>query len=150
MSQESPVRDLVVNRRARHEFELHDRFEAGISLLGSEVKSLRGGRANLQEAHVRIESLEAWIHGFHISPYPWANRENHEPLRPRRLLLHRHQILKMKRQTTEKGMTIVPLRIYLRGSRIKVEIALARGRKTRDKRQAIKARDAKREMERRR
>lgn len=143
-------RDLVVNRAAWHEFEILDRFEAGISLLGSEVKSLRGGRGNLKEAFVRVENGEAWLVGCHISPYPWANRENHDPTRSRKLLLHHAELLKLKRNTTEKGMTVIPLKIYLKGARMKLEIALARGKKLHDKRESIKERDAKRAMARER
>ncbi|MBN2801214.1 MAG: SsrA-binding protein SmpB [Deltaproteobacteria bacterium] len=139
---------MVVNRAARHEYEIVDRFEAGLALLGSEVKSLRGGRGNLKEAFVRLDGREAFLVGCHISPYPWANRENHDPTRQRKLLLNRSELLKLKRGTAEKGMTVVPLRLYLKGSKIKLEIALARGRKSHDKRQAIKERDAQREMSR--
>lgn len=143
------IKDLVVNRRARHEYDILDRFEAGIALVGTEVKSLRAGRANLQEAHVRIAHDGAWLHGCHVSPYAQASRNNHEPRRQRRLLLHRSELTKLRRSTRERGMTIVPLRIYLKGSFVKVEIALVKGRKLHDKRQAMKARDAKRDMQRR-
>jgi len=141
-------RDLVQNRRAFHEFEILERFEAGLVLVGSEVKSLRAGRANLQEAYVRVAPGGAWLEGCHISPYEQANRMNHEPLRPRQLLLNRAELLKLRRNTTEKGLTIVPLRLYLKGSRVKVEIALARGKKLHDKRHTLKERDAKREIDR--
>jgi SsrA-binding protein len=144
------IRDVVVNRKAWHDFEILDRFEAGVSLRGSEVKSLRGSRANIQDAYVRIEAGMAILVGFHISPYPWANRENHDPLRERTLLLHAHEIEKLRRATAERGMTIVPLRVYFKGARLKVEIALARGRKVHDHREAIKARDAQRDMDRER
>ena len=143
------IKDLVVNRKARHEYDILDKFEAGISLLGSEVKSLRNGRANLQEGHVRIGPDGAWLHGCHISQYAQASHNNHDPTRQRRLLLHRSEITKLRRGTRERGMTIVPLRIYLKGSLVKIEIALAKGRKLHDKRQAMKARDAKRDLERR-
>ncbi len=142
------IRDLVVNRRASHEFTIFDKNEAGISLLGSEVKSLRAGKANLQEAYVRLENGNAFLEGCHISTYEQANRHNHEPLRPRQLLLHAHELMKLKKAISEKGMTIVPLRLYLRGSRVKVEIATAKGKKLHDKREALKQRDAKREMDR--
>jgi len=145
-----PVRNIVTNRRARHDYHLHDRFEAGIALLGSEVKSLRAGKANLQEAYVRLDPGGAWLVGCHISPYTHANRLNHDPLRERRLLLHQREIDKLQRGTREKGMTIVPLRLYLKGSRVKVELALAKGKRLHDKRESLKARDAKREIERRR
>jgi SsrA-binding protein len=148
MEKKGELRDLVVNRRAFHEFHVLDRFEAGISLLGSEVKSMRAGRANLQEAFVRLTPLGARLEGCHISPYDEANRNNHAPLRSRQLLLNRAELAKLKKGTAEKGMTIIPLRIYLKGSRIKLEIALAKGKQLHDKRAAIKEREAKRELER--
>jgi SsrA-binding protein len=147
-SDKAAIRDIVVNRRAWHEFSILDQYEAGISLTGSEVKSLRGGRANLQEAWVRLENHSAFLQGCHISPYEQANRNNHEPLRERRLLLHASELSKLHKATTEKGLTIIPLRIYLKGSRVKVEIAVAKGKKLYDKRQTLKERDAKREMDR--
>jgi SsrA-binding protein len=148
MSRRETQRDLVTNRKAHHEFFIEDRFEAGLALLGSEVKSLRAGQANLQEAHVRLTPDGAWLHGCHISPYKWANRNNHEPVRPRRLLLRRSELAKLRKGTKEKGMTIVPLRLYLKGSWVKVEIALAKGKKYHDKRHSLKARDARRDMDR--
>lgn len=140
--------DVVVNRRARHQYTVSDTFEAGISLLGSEVKSLRAGNANLVEAWVQIKHDGAWLHGCHIAHYPQANQFNHEPTRPRRLLLHGHELSKLQRGIQQKQMTVVPLRIYLKGSLFKVEIGLAKGKKLHDKRQTIKARDAKRDMDR--
>lgn len=145
-----PIRVLIDNRRARHEYELLDTFEAGVSLLGSEVKSLRGGLGNLQEAFVQLKDDGAWLLGLHISPYAWATQEQHAASRPRRLLLHHHELAKMWKATRQKGMTVVPVKIYLKGSRIKVEVALARGKKLHDKRQSLKERDAKRDMERHR
>lgn len=144
------IKDLVVNRRARHEYELYEHFEAGLALLGSEVKSLRAGKGNLQEAYVGLQPDGAWLMQCHISPYNHANRQNHDPMRPRRLLLHSHELLKLRRATAERGMTIVPLRLYLKGSLVKVEIAIARGKKLHDKRHALKERDARRDMERHR
>ncbi len=149
-SQNSQVKDLVVNRRAGFEYELSDTFEAGLALLGSEVKSLRNGRGNLQEAYVRIQNDEAWLMGCHISPYAQANRNNHEPLRPRKLLLKRAELTKLEKAVGQKGMTIVPKKIYLRGRLIKLEMAIGRGKKLHDKRNSMKERDAKRDMERRR
>lgn len=142
------LRVLIDNRRIRHEYTLHDTFEAGVSLLGSEVKSLRLGNGNLAEAYVRIERGSAWLVGCHISPYTEANRENHEPRRKRRLLLHRHEILKLDRGVKQKGMTVVPVKLYIKGSRIKLEIALAKGKQHHDRRQDLKARDAQRDIER--
>lgn len=142
-------RSLIENRRARYEYHLDEHFEAGIVLLGSEVKSLRGGRGNLQEAWVRLDEEGPTLVGFHISPYEQANRQNHEPLRPRRLLLNRHEIRKLYKGK-DKGLTIVPTKVYISGRHIKVEIALARGKKLHDKRAAIKERDVAREMRRHR
>jgi SsrA-binding protein len=140
------VRVLIDHRRARYEFHIHEVFEAGIALLGSEVKSLRAGQANLQEAWVSIDDRGAWLHGCHIAPYTEANRLNHEPLRKRQLLLHRHEIVKLGKGVHQGGLTIVPMKIYIKGSRIKVEIALAKGKKLHDKRQSVKKRDALREI----
>ncbi|TNE88649.1 MAG: SsrA-binding protein SmpB [Deltaproteobacteria bacterium] len=141
-------RSLIDNRRARFEYFLKDTFEAGIVLLGSEVKSLRAGRANLQEAWIRLDEEGATLVGLHISPYEQANRNNHEPMRPRRLLLHGTELNKLQKGK-DKGLTIVPTRIYIKGRYIKVEIALAQGKKLHDKRQTIKERDLDREMRRR-
>lgn len=143
-------RDLVANRKAFHEFSVEDRFEAGLVLRGTEVKSLRMGRANLQEAFVRVAPEGAYLEGCHISPYEQGNRFNHEPLRSRRLLLQRPELFKLRKGIAEKGLTIIPLRVYLLGSIVKVEIALAKGKKLHDKRQSLKERDAKREMSRNR
>jgi SsrA-binding protein len=145
-----PIRVLIDNRRAKHEYELIDVYEAGVSLLGSEVKSLRAGQANLQEAFVTLKDAGAFLHGLHISPYSHATLEQHAATRPRQLLLHRHELAKMQKATRQKGMTLVPTKIYLKGSRIKVEVAIARGKKLHDKRQSLKERDAKRDMARHR
>ena len=141
------IRDLLVNRRALHEFFVEDRFEAGVVLLGPEVKSLRQGLANLQEAWVRLDKEgSAWLEGCHISPYREAHRFNPEPTRSRRLLLRATELAKLQKGTAEKGLTIIPLRIYLKGRYVKVEIALAKGKKLHDKRATIKDRDARKEM----
>lgn len=141
------IRDLLVNRRALHEFFVEDRFEAGIVLLGPEVKSLRQGLANLQEAWIRLDKEgSAWLEGCHISPYREANRFNPEPTRARRLLLRAPELAKLHKGTAEKGLTIIPLRIYLKGRFVKLEIALAKGKKLHDKRATIKERDARKEM----
>ncbi len=139
-------RDLVDNRKARWGFEIDDRFEAGIALVGSEVKALRSGTAHLADAWVRIATDGAWLMQAHIDPYKEANRWNHEPTRPRRLLLHRHEISKLRKATAERGSTVIPLRIYLVGSIVKVEIGVGKGRKTHDKRAVLKERDAKRDI----
>lgn len=142
------IKDIVVNRKARHDFFIEDTFEAGVALLGSEVKSLRMGQANLQEAWIRLGDDGAWLIGCHIAPYEQANRNNHEPLRERRLLLNRTELTKLFKQTKLRGLTIVPLRIYLKGAYVKVEIALAKGKKLHDKRETVKAREAKRDIDR--
>lgn len=143
-------RVLIDNRRVRHEYELIETLEAGLSLLGSEVKSLRQGNANLAEAYVRLQPEGASLVGCYIAPYVEANRQNHEPTRPRRLLLHRHQLTKLERAVKQRGMTVVPVKMYLKNRRIKLEIALARGKRLHDKRSDLKARDARREIERQR
>ena len=140
--------NLVVNRKATYEYFIHDRFEAGLALKGSEVKSIREGKANLQEAHVRIRADGAWLHGCHVSPYLQANRNNHDPLRPKQLLLHRSEISKLRRGIAEKGMSIVPMRIYLKNRRIKVEIGLGKGKKLHDKRESLKKKQAQRDLRR--
>jgi SsrA-binding protein len=140
------IRNLVSNRKAGFEYHLEDRYEAGIELRGSEVKSLRAGNANLQEAWVRLDKGSAWLVGCHISHYDKANRNNHEPLAERRLLLNAQEIAKLKKAITIKGKTIVPVRIYLKGSWVKIEIAIAVGKKLHDKRATQKDRDAKREV----
>ncbi len=145
-NEDRPVRLLIENRQGRHEFFLLDTFEAGIALLGSEVKSLRIGKAVIGDAHVEVGEDGAWIVNFHIAPYTHANRNNHEPMRRRRLLLHDHELSKLRKGIQEKGLTVIPMKLYLRGSRVKVEIALAKGKKLHDKRATIKDRDARREL----
>lgn len=139
---------LARNRQARHEYEILETFEAGIELLGTEVKSLRGGRSNLREGYVRIENGEAWLMQTHISAYEQGNRSNHEPDRRRRLLLHRREIEYLDGKVRLQGLTLVPLDLHLRNNRIKLEIGLARGKKLWDKRQAIAERDSRRDAER--
>ncbi len=139
---------LAQNRQARHEYEILETFEAGVELTGTEVKSLRTGRANLREGYVRIENGEAWLLQTHVSPYEQGNRTNHEPERRRRLLLHRREIEYLDGKVRMGGLTLVPLDLHLRNNRIKLEIGLARGKKLWDKRQAIAERDSRREAER--
>jgi len=136
------------NRRARFEYEILDTFEAGIALLGPEVKSLRAGKANLSDAYAVIRGREAFLHGAHISPYEQAGRENPDPRRVRKLLLHRVEIGRLAGQVAERGLTLVPLRLYFRKGRVKVELALARGKRRHDKREAIRRREEEREIER--
>jgi len=141
-------RDVAVNRRARHDFFIEETFEAGIVLLGSEVKSVRAGRVNLKDSYGRIEKGELWLWNAHISPYAPAADSGHDPLRPRKLLLRRRQIEHLFGKVKERGYTIVPLRLYFKDSRAKVEIALARGKKLYDKRRAIREREVRRELQR--
>jgi SsrA-binding protein len=138
---------IALNRKARHEFTIDDTFEAGIVLTGSEIKSIRAHKVNLADAYARIEGGEAWLIGAHIAPFEQANRNNHEPKRSRKLLLHRRQIDELVGRTKAKGQTIVPLRLYLTGKgRAKVELALARGKQLHDRRRDIAARDARRDV----
>ena len=139
---------IVDNRRARHDYHLTDKVEAGLVLSGTEVKSLRGGQATLQQAYAEVREGEAWLNGLHIPEYVEGNRANHDPDRPRKLLLHRREIERIYAQVREKGFTVVPTRVYFKDGRVKVELALARGKELRDKRRDIAARDAKRQMER--
>jgi SsrA-binding protein len=139
---------IVDNRRARHDFHLTDKVEAGVVLVGTEVKALRDGKSTLQQAYAEIRDGEAWLVGLHIPEYDAGNRANHEPDRPRKLLLHRREIDRLYGQVREKGFTLVPTRLYFKDGRVKAEIALAKGKEVRDKRRAIAERDAKRQVER--
>jgi SsrA-binding protein len=139
---------IAVNRRAHYRYTIEDTVEAGIALTGTEIKSIRAGRVNLAEAYARIEKGEAWLIGAHIAPYAEGNRYNHEPTRTRKLLLHRDQIAELAGRTTQKGQTMVPMRLYLKRGRAKLELGIGRGKKTHDKRVAIAERDARRELER--
>jgi SsrA-binding protein len=136
------------NRRARHEFDLIETVEAGIVLTGTEVKSLRNGKASLEESYAGIENGEVWLYGCDIPEYLQANRMNHKPKRPRKLLLHRREIDRLIAKASERGLTIVPLKIYFKDGMAKVEICVARGRKLYDKREALKKQDAKRDIDR--
>ena len=142
------IQPVASNRKAFHDYEIMERLEAGISLTGTEIKSIRNGGANIREAHARPLDGEMWLYGAHIAAYDAGSYQNHEPTRPRRLLMHRSQIEEWSRAMTERGLTIVPLSMYLKGGMAKVEIGLVRGRKSYDKRQAIKKRDAERDMQR--
>ncbi len=139
---------IAENRRARHDYELLDRFVAGLALTGTEVKSLRQGRVTLAQSFADVRDGEAWLHGVEIAIYDQGNRANHEPSRPRKVLLHRGEIDSIYGKVREKGLTLVPTRMYFKDSRVKVELALARGKEQRDKRRDIAERDAKRQMER--
>ena len=145
---DSGIKIVARNRRARHDYELLEKVEAGIVLTGTEVKSLRNGKANLEDAYADVDGSEVWLKGCDIPEYVQANRMNHVPKRPRKLLLHRREIAKLEIKTGEKGITLVPLSIYFKKGMAKVELCVARGRKTFDKREAIKKQDAKRDIDR--
>jgi SsrA-binding protein len=140
--------DVATNRRARHKFELLDRFECGIELLGTEVKALREGKAQLGDAYAVIERGEVWLRNAHIPPYAPASTNNHDPERPRKLLLHRHQIERLIGRSQRRGLTLIPTRMYFKGPWAKVELALARGKEQGDRRREIRDRDVRREVER--
>ena len=140
------VKIVATNRKAKFEFFLLEKFEAGISLQGSEIKSIRLGQISLAEAYVSADGKGAWLMDAHIAPYEQASRLNHEPRRPRRLLLHKKEMRTLWNAIRQKGMTIVPIRVYLKEGRAKIEIAIAKGKKLYDKRHAIAERDAEREM----
>jgi SsrA-binding protein len=140
--------DVATNRRARQKFELLDRFECGIELLGTEVKALREGKAQLGDAYAVIERGEVWLRNAHIPPYAPASTANHDPERPRKLLLHRHEIERLVGRSQRRGLTLIPTRIYFKGPWAKVELALARGKEHRDRRRQIRDRDVQREVER--
>ena len=137
---------IATNRRARYEYEVLERVEAGLVLLGPEVKSLRAGKASLADSFATIRRGEAFLHELHISPYPQASRENPPPKRERKLLLHRSEIARLGGRVAERGLTLVPLSLYFRDGRVKVELALARGRRRHDKREAIRERESEREV----
>ncbi len=139
---------VCVNREARHNYFIDEIYEAGLVLLGSEVKSLRDGKANLKDSYARIQKGEAFLVNAHVSPYPGANQFNHEPTRPRKLLLHQREIERLTGKTKEKGLTLIPLRLYFKNGRAKVELGLARGKKLYDKRETLKRKIAEREVER--
>ncbi len=144
----SEFKTIATNRKARFQYFLLETYEAGIALRGSEIKSIRAGHISLSEAYVRVENGEVWLVDAHIAPYPQATHFNHEPRRRRKLLLHKKEIARLERLVREKGVTIVPTRVYLKHGRAKVEIAVAKGKKHYDKRAVIAKRDAQREMER--
>ncbi len=142
------IRSIATNRKARHLYEVMDTYEAGLVLKGTEVKSLRAGKASLAEAFVRVSDGEAWLVSCHIPPYTHASFENHEPRAPRKLLLRHREIRKLQQAIQQKGLTIVPLQLYFRGPWVKVEIAVARGKKLHDKRESLKRSQAKRDIDR--
>lgn len=139
---------IAANRQARHEYFIEETYEAGIALAGTEVKSLRQGKGNLKDSFGRVENSEVFLYHMHITPYDFGNRFNHDPLRPRKLLMHKSEIRRLIGKTREKGYSLIPLRLYFKRGRVKVELALARGKKLYDKRADMAERDARREMER--
>ena len=148
--QEAPARERVyaTNRRAFHEYHILETIEVGIALTGTEIKSVRAGKVNLREGYGRVERRELWLHNVHISPYEQGNRYNHDPIRPRKLLAHTREIGRLAGRQSEAGNTLIPLRVYDKRGHVKIELAVAKGKHSYDKRQAIAERDAKREMDR--
>lgn len=144
----SHIKIVTKNRKAWHDYSIEEEIEAGMVLLGTEVKSLRAGRANLKDAYGRIDKGELFIHQMHISPYPFAYYDNHDPLRPRKLLLHKSELKRLEAKIREKGISVIPLKIYFKRGKAKVTIGLARGKRKYDKRQSIKEREMKRELDR--
>ncbi len=142
MPEGSGSKTIVVNRKARFNYHLSDNLEAGIALVGTEVKSLRQGKVNVTDSYVRVADGEAFVHKLHISPYEFGTHWNHDPDRPRRLLLHKREIAKLSREVNQRGYTVVPTRLYFKNGRVKVEIALARGKAEYDKRRKIDDRDS--------
>ncbi len=148
MTVKTGVKVLAQNRKARHEYFIEDTYECGMVLLGTEVKSMRTGKVNLKDCYAMVKNGEVFVHGMHISPYEQGNIHNPDPFRPRKLLLHRREIHKLYALQQADGMSLIPLQVYLKNGRIKLELAVAKGKKLYDKRHDIAARDSKREMER--
>lgn len=142
------VKVVAENRKAFHDYFIEDRIEAGIILTGTEIKSIRNGRINLKDSYARIDDGEIWVHQMHISPYEQGNRFNHDPLRPRKLLLHRSEINKLVGKIQQQGLTLIPIKIYLKKGMAKVELAVGQGKKNYDKRQALAEKEGKRDIER--
>jgi len=141
------IKLIANNRKAFHEFFISEVLEAGLALLGPEVKSLRDGKANLRDSYCRIQGGELFVHQMHISPYEFGNRENPEPLRVRKLLVHRHEISHLAKKVDEKGLTLVPTKLYFKDGRVKLEIGVAKGKHLHDKRETLKQKEARREMD---
>ena len=148
MAKETEEKNITVNRKARHEYAILQTFEAGIVLVGTEVKALRQGKANLVDSYANLKDGEVWLYGAHISVYEQGNINNHEPTRTRKLLLNKSEIKKLIGKVKEKGLTLIPLRLYFRNGKVKVELALAKGKKVYDKRESIAKRDQQRDQER--
>ncbi len=144
----SPIKIVSENRKARHDYTIVDQYEAGIMLTGTEVQSMRMGKVNLKDAYAKVKDGEVWLYQVHISPYPFAYYNNHEPLRVRKLLLHKREIMRLYAKVNEQGHTLVPLRIYFKKGKAKVVIALVKGKREFDKRHSIREREQKREVDR--
>lgn len=142
------IKVIATNKKARHEYHITDEFEAGIVLVGTEVKSIREGRVNLKESYAEIKNGEVFLRKMHITPYTYAYYDNHDPLRSRKLLLHNREIKRLIGKIKERGFTLVPLKLYFKNNRVKVQIGLAKGKKLYDKRESMKEKDSKREMDR--
>ena len=142
------IKIVTVNKKARFNYFIEDEYEAGLVLVGSEVKSLRQGRVNLKDAYAKIDKGEIFIHQMHISPYPFANYGNHDPLRPRKLLLHKYEIKRLIGKVNERGLALIPLKVYFQKGKAKMTLALAKGKQKYDKRETIRRRDEKRELQR--
>ena len=149
MATEKGNKLIAENRKAYHDFFIEERMEAGIELFGTEVKSIRQGKVNLNDSHAAVSNGELWLHSMHISPYEQGNRSNKDPMRPRRLLMHKREILRLFGVVRQEGLTLIPTRIYFKRGRVKVEISLARGKKNYDKRDSLSKKQADREIERR-
>ena len=148
MAEKSNIKIIAQNKKARHEYFILETYECGIELAGTEVKSIREGKVNLVDAYASINNFEVWLKGMNISPFEKGNIFNRDPLRERKLLMHKHEILKLSQKLKEQGLSLVPLKIYLKNSLVKVELALVKGKKLYDKREDIAKRDAKRSMDR--
>ena len=150
MPRQKGIKVLCQNKKARHDYFIEDTLECGIERVGTEVKSIRNGKANLKDCYVQVKNGELIVFGMHVSPYEQGNQFNHDPFRTRRLLAHRREITKLQKEQQQEGMSLIPLSLYLKDGRVKLELAVAKGKKLYDKRHSIAARDAERDMERRR
>jgi SsrA-binding protein len=146
--EKGPIKLIAENRKARHDYTIVDQYEAGLVLTGTEVQSLRLGKANLKDSYAKVKEGEVWLYQMHISPYPFAYYNNHEPLRVRKLLLHKREILRLYAKANEQGHTLVPLKLYFKAGKVKITLALAKGKREFDKRETLRERDRKREVER--
>jgi SsrA-binding protein len=146
--EKGPIKLVAENRKARHDYIIVDQYEAGLVLTGTEVQSLRLGKANLKDSYAKVKDGEVWLYQMHISPYPFANYNNHDPLRVRKLLLHKREILRLYAKANEQGHTLVPLKLYFKSGKAKITLALAKGKREFDKRETLRERDRKREVER--